>query len=145
MAWQFEYEHRVGFAETDMAGIVHFTNVFRMMESAEHAFFRSLGFSIVTEIEREHYGWPRVHASCDYFQPLKFEDVVTVVLMVRNMTERSIEYGFRLTCGERKIAQGMFKTVCVQRDEVSGGMRAVPIPLAVREAIEIAPAEMLDD
>lgn len=145
MVWQYEYEHRVGFSETDMAGIVHFSNVFRMVESAEHAFFRSLGFSIVTEIDGEHYGWPRVHASCDYFQPLKFEDMVEVKLMVRNMTERSIEYGFRLTCEGRKIAEGMFKTVCVQRDDESGAMRAVPIPSQIREAIEIAPAEMLDD
>ena len=33
--------------DTDMAGIVHFSNFFRYMERVEHAFFRSLGFSIV--------------------------------------------------------------------------------------------------
>ena len=37
------YKRRVEFAETDMAGQVHFSNFFRYMEAAEHAFFRSLG------------------------------------------------------------------------------------------------------
>ena len=46
MAHEFTLTRRVEFSETDMAGIVHFSNFFRFMESAEHAFFRSLGFSV---------------------------------------------------------------------------------------------------
>ncbi len=46
MPYEFKLTRRVEFAETDMAGIVHFANFFRMMESTEHAFFRSLGFTI---------------------------------------------------------------------------------------------------
>ena len=43
MAHAFTMQRRVEFAETDMAGILHFSNYFRFMESVEHAFFRSLG------------------------------------------------------------------------------------------------------
>jgi YbgC/YbaW family acyl-CoA thioester hydrolase len=43
--------HRVEFTDTDMAGIVHFSSFFRYMEVTEHAFFRSLGFSIVMQHE----------------------------------------------------------------------------------------------
>jgi acyl-CoA thioesterase FadM len=39
----FSINRRVQFAETDMAGIVHFSNYFRWMEEVEHAFFRSVG------------------------------------------------------------------------------------------------------
>ena len=46
MPHEFKTTRRIEFAETDLAGIVHFSNFFRMMEAAEHAFFRSLGFSI---------------------------------------------------------------------------------------------------
>ena len=42
--FEFKLTRRIEFAETDMAGIVHFANFFRMMEATEHAFFRSLGF-----------------------------------------------------------------------------------------------------
>ncbi|MDB6148705.1 MAG: thioesterase superfamily protein, partial [Chthoniobacter sp.] len=38
MPYEFKLLRRVEFAETDMAGIVHFSNFFRMMEAAEHAF-----------------------------------------------------------------------------------------------------------
>ncbi|NBV85427.1 MAG: acyl-CoA thioesterase, partial [Verrucomicrobia bacterium] len=34
MSFEFVQQRRVEFAETDMAGIVHFANFFRWMESA---------------------------------------------------------------------------------------------------------------
>ena len=46
MATGFVYHRRVTFAETDMAGIVHFSNFYRYMEEAEHAFLRSRGLRI---------------------------------------------------------------------------------------------------
>ena len=49
MAYEFKAIRRVEFADTDMAGIMHYSNFFRFMETAEHAFFRSLGLSIVTD------------------------------------------------------------------------------------------------
>ena len=79
MPSEFSVTRKVEFAETDMAGIMHFSNFFRYMEVAEHAFFRSLGFSIVTEKSGHDVGWPRVHASCDYMRPLRFEDDVEIL------------------------------------------------------------------
>ena len=49
MAYEFKAIRRVEFAETDMAGIVHYSNFFRYMETAEHGFFRSLGLSVVMD------------------------------------------------------------------------------------------------
>jgi acyl-CoA thioester hydrolase len=43
MAFEYKVRRRVEFSETDMAGIVHYSNFFRYMEAAEHEFFRSLG------------------------------------------------------------------------------------------------------
>jgi len=48
MAYEFKLVRRVEFIETDMVGIVHYSNFSRYMEAAEHAFFRSLGISVVT-------------------------------------------------------------------------------------------------
>ena len=47
MAYEFRTKRRVEFADTDMAGIIHFTSLFRYMEETEHAFFRSLAWSII--------------------------------------------------------------------------------------------------
>jgi len=46
MAYEFKAVRRVEFSDTDTAGIMHYSNYFRFMETAEHGFFRSLGLSI---------------------------------------------------------------------------------------------------
>lgn len=143
MAYEFRMTHRVQFSETDMAGIVHFANFFRYMEATEHAFFRSLGFSIHTFEDGKTYGWPRVHVDCDYKQPLRFEDLVEVHLQVREKKSKSLAYSFvfcKLTEGEPvEVARGRITAVCVAMDAGSGRMRAVDIPDRLAAAIEIAP------
>ena len=42
----FAYRRRVQFAETDLAGLVHFSMFFRYMEEAEHALWRAAGLTI---------------------------------------------------------------------------------------------------
>ena len=67
----------VEFADTDMAGIIHFTTFFRMMESAEHEFLRSLGTSVVDKHPEDGsgaIGWPRREAQCEFHSPAVFED-----------------------------------------------------------------------
>jgi len=143
MPYEFRMTHRVHFSETDMAGIVHFANFFRYMEATEHAFFRSLGFSIHTVEEGKTYGWPRVHVDCDYKQPLRFEDLVEVELRVREKKSKSLSYSFlfrKLTDGEPvEVASGHITAVCVAMDGESGRMRAVDIPERLAAAIEVAP------
>ena len=91
---EFTITRKVEFSETDMAGIVHFSVFYRYMEYAEHAFFRSLGHSIVDP--NLGVGWPRVHCKCDFKKPLKFEDEVKIHLLVLAKTSKSISYQLRV-------------------------------------------------
>ena len=147
MPYEFRMTHRVEFADTDMAGIIHFASYFRYMEVTEHAFFRSLGFSIHTTGFEHPIGWPRVHADCDFRHPLRFEDTVEIHLLVREKGERSIGYTiiFRKLDGgpPREIARGALTVACVTRDRPGGPMRSVPIPREIAQKIEVAPAELL--
>jgi acyl-CoA thioester hydrolase len=147
MPYEFTYSRRVEFAETDMAGIVHFANFYRMMENAEHAFFRSLGFSVHEHFDGQTIGWPRVSASCEFFRPLRFEEIVDVQLLVAEMRTRSIRYGFRFwksEDGERvEIARGQVATVCAAVDKATGKLGAVPIPARIRDSLQAAPPELL--
>jgi YbgC/YbaW family acyl-CoA thioester hydrolase len=131
-----------------MAGIVHFTAFLRYMEAAEHAFFRSLGFSIHTAGLKEPVGWPRVHVDCDFKHPLHFEDIVEISLYVREKREKSIVYAFvfRKLNDEpvREVARGNLVVACVTRDKSSGTMKAIPIPREIADKIEAAPPERLD-
>ena len=150
MPYQFRHRRRVQFSETDLAGIVHFANFFRYMEEAEHAFYRSLGFSVHRMIGREGddpVGWPRVHASADFRKPLKFEDEFEVELLVAAVGPKTIDYRFRfLADGDGELlATGEFTVICVRFDHEAGRMRAVGIPDAIRSQIEVAPAEVFGD
>ncbi|MHC4993297.1 MAG: acyl-CoA thioesterase, partial [Planctomycetota bacterium] len=51
MPHDFKLLRTVEFFETDMAGIVHFSNYFRYMEATEHAFFRSFGATVHEQSE----------------------------------------------------------------------------------------------
>lgn len=149
MAYRFVHRDIIQFSDTDMAGIVHFANFFRFMERTEHAFFRSLGLGIVERAEHhaadeERVGWPRVHASCDFFAPLRFEDEVEIELLVEEFRTRSIRYVFRVRKADgTMVAEGRIATVCVQKDKITGQMKAVEIPERVRIAVEVAPAELV--
>jgi acyl-CoA thioester hydrolase len=145
MAYEFKATRRVEFSETDMAGIMHYSNFFRFMETAEHAFFRSLGFSIMTGNVDPPVGWPRVHAECDYKAPLHFEDEVEIHLLVREKKSKALSYVFKfakLSGGAPvEVARGGLTVVCVRHD--GRKMIACTIPKEVADKIQVAPAELL--
>ena len=145
MAYEFKVARRVEFSDTDMAGIVHYSNFFKYMETAEHAFFRSLGFSIVTRQVDPPVGWPRVHASCNYRRPLQFEDEVEIHMLVARKKSKSLTYQFRfrkLNASEPyEVARGELTVVCVRHQK--GKMKAAKIPPAIAEKIKVAPRRLL--
>jgi YbgC/YbaW family acyl-CoA thioester hydrolase len=146
MPFEFQITRRVEFSDTDMAGIVHFSNYFRYMEAVEHAFFRSIGLSIHTKGFGENIGWPRVHVACDFKRPLRFEDTVEMHLLVREKKERSLVYTiiFRLADdpSAAEVARGTLTVACANYNPATGKMKAVPIPPEISAKIDIAPEEL---
>src|SRR3979409_396396 len=108
----FRVSRIVEFGETDMAGIVHFSNFFRYMESAECAFLRSLGLGVKIEWEGQSLGFPRVSASCDYVSPAHFEDVLDLDVTVARIGAKSVTYSFDITCQGKPVAKGKVTSVC---------------------------------
>jgi len=141
MAHEFVFERRVEFAETDMAGIVHFANYFRYMEAAEHAFFRSLGFTLHERRGGEMVGWARVDARCEYRRPLRYPDEFQVHLRVVGKGRSSLEYEleFRLPNEPEPLARGFMKVVCVSKEPGGETIRARTIPEDVAAAVDVAP------
>jgi len=148
MSYEFQVTRRVEFSETDLAGIMHFSNFFRFMESAEHAFFRSLGFSVTGSRSRVAVCLPRVHAECDYAAPLRFEDEVLVRLLVERKGRRSLTFQFRFCrvngSGPQEVARGRL-TVASVKLLAGGVMKSVPLPKVIADKIQQAPADLLGD
>lgn len=130
MSSPFSIARRVQFAETDMAGIVHFANFFRWMEEVEHAFFRSLGLSVSMQHEGRHIGWPRVSTACDFFGPVRFEDEVELKLRITKVGEKSLSYEVDYIVGGRPVALGKTTSVCCELHD--GKMKSVAIPEFIR-------------
>ncbi|MSU22589.1 MAG: acyl-CoA thioesterase [Opitutus sp.] len=133
----FHFSHRrmVEFSDTDLAGLMHFANFFRFVESAEHAFFRSLGLRVHTADGTAQQGWPRLEVSCQYHRPARFEQTLEICLRVEEVRTSSLRYGFWILAeGEKPrsaLATGSFTIVHVALDTVSHTIRKAPIPAAV--------------
>ena len=136
MPHEFSLTHRVQFSETDMAGVVHFANYFRWMEIVEHAFFRSLGLSVMMTHEAVEIGWPRVACSCEYHGPARFEDEITLTLRVVKVGGKSLSYEVDFLKGETLLAKGKLTSVCVALQ--ANAFKAIAIPEKVRERLNRA-------
>ncbi len=127
----FQSNVACSFRETDLAGIVHFSNYFRFMEEVEHAFFRSVGMSVVMQHDGMHIGWPRVSANCDYFGPVRFEDELELRLRLTRVGEKSLNYEVDFLLADRRVALGKITSVCCQLE--NGAMRSIAIPKQLRD------------
>ena len=130
MSADFEWSRPVEFYETDLAGIAHFSNFYRWMESAEHAFLRERGI----ELHENKVGWPRVNASADFKKPIRFGEVVRVRVSVAEVRTRAVRYAFefRVAGSEELHATGEIVAVCVDLS----AMKAVEISDEVRGLLE---------
>lgn len=146
MPSRFLHRRQILFHETDLAGIVHFSNFFKYMEETEHAFLRSIGLSIHPEENWRspvRHGWPRVKATCDFRVPLQFEEEIEIELQVAEVRTRSIHYRFHFwkdPDGARiPAATGEMVVVSVVADRAAGTIQSRPLPDAFRERIEPHP------
>ena len=136
MSASFSIRRIVQFSETDMAGIVHFSNYFRWMEEVEHAFFRSMGLSIAMRRDGIDIGWPRVNVGCEYYAPLRFEDEVQLRLRVTKVGSKSLSYEVDFLLGGKLVALGKSTSVCCRHDNANGTLEAIAIPDDIREKLK---------
>lgn len=102
------YQRRVQFADTDAAGVVHFSRLLCYVEEAEHALLEKLGIPLFG-----NGGWPRVRVECDYSAPLRMGEEVDIVMEPAELGTSSILWRFTVRKQEAICATGSFKAVRV--------------------------------
>ena len=122
------YRRRVEFAETDAAGMAHFSVFFRYMEEAEHAAWRSAGLDIFEKHEEQ--SWPRISARFDFKAPLRFQDEFEVRTGMGAVTRSTIQWAHVLMRGDTVIGNGTVTAVYVTRSP-DGAMKSAPIPAEI--------------
>ncbi|MGB0775333.1 MAG: acyl-CoA thioesterase [Akkermansiaceae bacterium] len=111
-SYPHSYRRKVHFADTDAAGVAHFSRVLCYVEEAEHDLLSSLGIPLL-----EDGGWPRAQVRCDYQAPLHVNEVAEVSLTLGEIGTSSLKWNFKIACGNKIIASGSYTTV---RVDVSG-------------------------
>lgn len=133
----FRTTRRIEFADTDMAGIVHFANFFRFMEAGEQEFLRSLGLSVVMTWEGQAIGFPRVGASCDYLRPARFDEVLEVTVRIQKLGRKSVTYAIEFLKEGECIARGQVSSCCCRVLD-NHQLESMEIPAGIRKKLESA-------
>lgn len=147
MPYEQTSTRKIEFSETDMAGLVHFSNFFKYMETAERDFFAHAGVELINNTEGELIGWPRVRAECKFSAPVRFGDTIDIHLAVKTVKDRSIDFQYRIyrrlpNGGLEQAAKGNISTVYTRLDE-NGQLRSAELTDQIRQKITEAPASAL--
>ncbi len=134
MSEPFVMKRQIEFVDTDMAGIVHFSNFFRYMEEAEVRFLRARGLSVRLVSEGGPVGFPRVAASCEYLRPARFEEVLDVQVTIKNLGRKSVTYTFHFSRAGEPIARGEMTSVCCRVHE-GHRLESIEIPDDIRRRL----------
>ena len=96
------HRRRVEFADTDAAGVAHFSRLLAMVEEAEHGFFREQGIPILTA----ESAWPVVKTEVDFCGACRFGEEIEICLSDFLPGKSSLTYVFEGTIDGRKVFSG---------------------------------------
>ena len=128
------YKRRVEFAETDAAGMVHFSVFFRYMEEAEHAVWRAAGMDIFASHETN--SWPRIAANFDFKSPLRFQDEFEIQTEIAAVTRSTIRWAHVIRRGSVTIGAGTVTAVYVTKNR--DAIKSAELPEGVVAALRAA-------
>lgn len=97
------FDLRVYYEDTDLAGIVYYANYLKFIERARTEWVRERGID-QTALKRDEgivFAVRRVEA--DYLSPAKFDDALTVVTSLRQITGARIVLGQDVVRGEETL------------------------------------------
>ncbi|MFM8982934.1 MAG: acyl-CoA thioesterase [Spartobacteria bacterium] len=96
------HRRRVEFADTDAAGVAHFSRLLTMVEEAEHGFFRERGIPILTKDS----AWPVVRVEVDFAGACRFGDEIEMRLADFQPGKTSLAYAFEGAIDGRVVFSG---------------------------------------
>ncbi|MDR1497484.1 MAG: acyl-CoA thioesterase [Puniceicoccales bacterium] len=137
----FEYARRITFAETDGAGIAHFSRFSRWVEEAETAFWRVHGVEVPFVEEGRLFGFPKVSFSIRYRAPVRCGEEIGVEIEPQVLGAGRITWGFRVKRGEVICAAGKMVVVFAQAEPLRGGLMTHEMPEKMLRVLGGVPME----
>jgi len=133
----YEYEHVVGFAETNFLGNVYYVNHLAWQGRVREMFLRDHAPGILDELNRD-LRLVTIRCSCEYFHELAPFDLVIVRMRLGEIVQNRITMLFdyvrrEAESGETLIARGEQQIGCMRLDHER--LVPTPVPDILREAL----------
>ena len=133
----FEYNHVVGFEETNLVGNVYYVNFLRWQGRCREMFLRDKAPEVLDEL-RDGLKLFTLRCECDYLAEITAFDELAIRMRLHELTQTQILFGFdyvRLNDGlEQLVATGKQRVACMR--SAAEGTASVRVPLALRLALE---------
>ncbi len=127
------YKTKIKLHETDAAGLLFFSNQFKLIHDAYESLLEKSGFGFAKLIREKKYFLPIVHAEADYTAPLFVDDHITIRVTVENIGTTSFSFAYTLLNAEKQVV-GTALTVHVTTGKKT--RKKIPLPRDMRDAIE---------
>jgi acyl-CoA thioester hydrolase len=112
-------ELRVRYAETDAMGVVYYANYLVWFELGRTEWIRAHGVSY-RELEEQGVLLPVTHASCDYRQSARYDDLIRIETTVARLTRARVAFTYRIVraapAPELLLAEGRSEHVFLSRE-----------------------------
>ncbi|MFH1798029.1 MAG: thioesterase family protein [Candidatus Omnitrophota bacterium] len=128
---QHAIELRVRYAETDQMGVVYYANYLVWFEIARTEFFREKGISYRKIEEDDKIYLPVVEAYCRYSSPLKYDDQVTVIVVLTDIGKMRMFFEYEVKKQDKVTALGETKHAFMDKNGAP-----IPIPDKIRKVLE---------
>ena len=113
--FQFDYQIRVRYQETDQMGVVYHANYLTWFEMARTEALRSLG-KTYRDLEESGCFLVVNKAECSYKRPAKYDDLIIVRTFVERVTHVKIEHRYEVWRDEELLATGRTVLAAVDRN-----------------------------
>ena len=127
----YSYTFEVRLHDVDHAGVMFFARLFVHAHDAYEAFMAHLGLDLCAMIS-SGVRLPVVHASADYFQPLRHGEQITVNLEIEALGDTSFTVTYALHATSGLLAR--VRTVHVYLDPQRNA--AAPLPKSLRKLLQ---------
>ena len=134
----FIYQTKIKLHETDAAGLLFFSNQFKIIHDAYEGLLENLGFGFAQLIREKEFFLPIVHTESDYKLPLFVGDLIEVQVFVEKIGKTSFTLSYKLLDTSQRLV-GSAQTVHVTIDKAT--RKKIPLPLDLRSKIEQVFAE----
>jgi len=122
---------RVYYEDTDCGNVVYYANYLRYMERGRTELLRDLGIDL-SVYHDQGFVFTVAEANVKYRRSAHYNDLLTVVTAVKEVTNASMTFHSDIFCGETLLAEGDIKAACVK---LSSG-RPARIPAEMFQAMQ---------